>query len=356
VGLSTYTDWAEFKYKGDVWGDRVIEKIAYDTRESWIFFRPTDYLDIIIGRQVLTWGTGDLCFVNDMFPKDWQSYFIGRDKAYLKAPSDASKISIFLDFVNIDMVYIPRFIPDRYITGEYISYWNSMLKQRTGRDFIIESDRPDQWFQDDEIAVRLYRNLNNYELALYAYHGFWKCPGGQTTSGLPIFPELHVYGFSARGQVASGIGNIESAWYQSIDDKKGTNPLVKNSEIRYLIGYAQDLAKDCNASLQYYIEHMIDYNDHIAGHPFGLQRDQNRHVLTLQLTQLLMNQNLELSFSLYYSPSDEDTYFRPGINYKFSDKITMQSGANIFSGKEKDTFFGQFENSTNIYGAVRLSF
>jgi hypothetical protein len=79
----TYTDWAEFKYKGDVWGDGVTKEGKYDTREAWMFLRPTDSMDIKVGRQVLTWGTGDLVFLNDMFPKDWQSYFIGRDKEYL---------------------------------------------------------------------------------------------------------------------------------------------------------------------------------------------------------------------------------------------------------------------------------
>ena len=45
-------------------------------------------LDVKLGRQVLTWGTGDLLFLNDLFPKDWVSFFAGRDDEYLKAPSN----------------------------------------------------------------------------------------------------------------------------------------------------------------------------------------------------------------------------------------------------------------------------
>ena len=354
--LFTYTDWAEFKYKGDVWSDGVTEQGEYDSREAWFFSRPTNFLDIKIGRQILTWGTGDLVFLNDMFPKDWQSYFIGRDREYLKAPSDAAKISFFTGPVNVDVVYTPQFDSDRYIIGEYISYWNEKLERRAGQDAIVTADKPDRWFQDDEIAIRIYKNINNYELALYGYHGFWKRPGGQTHSGVAVFPDLNVYGFSARGQIGPGIGNVECAYYQSVDDESGSNPLVNNSEMRYLAGYTQDLARNFNASLQYYIEYMLDYSDYKASLSSGPARDRNRHVITLQLTKFLMNQKLELSLSSYYSPSDEDAYLRPNIHYKYTDKLTLETGANIFSGEESHTFFGQFENNTNIYAAVRYSF
>lgn len=72
--LSLSTDLAEFRYKGDIWADGITEKKEYDTREAWAFIRPSDFMDIKIGRQVLTWGTGELVFLNDLFPKDWQSF------------------------------------------------------------------------------------------------------------------------------------------------------------------------------------------------------------------------------------------------------------------------------------------
>jgi hypothetical protein len=230
------------------------------------------------------------------------------------------------------------------------------LERLAGRDAMIAADKPDRWFRDDEIAVRVYKTINNYELALYGYRGFWKRPGGQTPTGADIFPDLNVYGASARGQISKGIGNIELAYYQSVDDEGGSNPLVNNSEMRYLVGYTQDLAKDFNASLQYYIEQMMDYHEYKESLTGGPARDRHRHVITLQLTKLLMNQNLELSLPSYYSPSDQDAYFRPNIHYKYTDKITVETGANIFLGEAPHTFFGQFENNTSIYAAVRYSF
>ena len=36
-------------------------------------------IDAKLGQQVLTWGTGDYVFLNDLFAKDFQSFFAGRD-------------------------------------------------------------------------------------------------------------------------------------------------------------------------------------------------------------------------------------------------------------------------------------
>ncbi|MCK4629255.1 MAG: hypothetical protein KAT56_09640, partial [Sedimentisphaerales bacterium] len=68
LDLFTYTDWAEFKFKGDTFGDMVTEDGHFDMREAYVSFSPLDFLDAKVGRQILTWGTGDLLFINDMFP------------------------------------------------------------------------------------------------------------------------------------------------------------------------------------------------------------------------------------------------------------------------------------------------
>jgi len=308
-----------------------------------------------VGRQILTWGTGDLVFINDLFPKDWQSFFIGRDTEYLKAPSDALKASFFGDLANIDVVYTPQFDSDRFISGERISYWNSSLAGIAGRNAIQHVDKPDRWFRDDEIAIRLYKNINNYEYALYAYRGYWKSPAG-VKGTQAIFPDLNVYGASVRGNIGNGIGNLEFGYYESDDDQSGKNGSVNNSELRFLAGYTQEVGKDFNAGVQYYVEHMTDYGKHNDSAPSGLTRDRNRHLVTVRLTKLLMNQNLRCSLFTYFSPSDKDVYMRPNVNYKVSDNLAVEAGANIFFGDYPGTFFGQFQNNTNIYTAIRYSF
>lgn len=133
-----------------------------DLREANILLTPTYTMDLKLGRQILTWGTGDLLFINDMFPKDWQSFFTGRDEEYLKAPSDGVLISMFPQFATIDIAYTPKFDPDRFISGERISYWNPIMGSRAGENAVMEPDTPDEWFNNDELAVRISKNISSY--------------------------------------------------------------------------------------------------------------------------------------------------------------------------------------------------
>ena len=357
LGIFSYPEWGDITVRGDGIGDFVEEKAKFDLREANIFTRPTDYMDVKIGRQILTWGTGDLIFINDLFPKDWQAFFIGRDIEYLKAPSDAAKISLFSDVVNVDLVYTPQFDLDRYIKGERISYWNASLQSIAGRNAIIHTDKPNRWFSDSEYAVRLYRNIKNYELALYGYHGYWKSPAGQNASMTQaIFPDLSVYGASIRGVVSKGIGNAEIGFYDSTDDCSGKNPLINNSEMRYLLGYKQEIGKNLTLGLQYYVEQLLEYDQYRDNLPGGHARDQFRHLTTVRLTKLLMNQNLQCSFFGFYSPSDQDVYLRPNINYKLNDNTALELGGNVFFGEHKYTFFSQFQYDSNIYAGYTYSF
>jgi len=329
-----------------------------DLREAWLFYRPADRADLKAGRQVLTWGTGDLLFINDLFPKDFKSFFIGRDEEYLKAPSDAIKLSLFSDAMGLDLVYTPRFDANRYIDGSRLSFFNPATGTITGREAIVKARVPDDWLDDDEVAVRLHTNWHSYELAVYGYTGFWKSPrGADPLSGQAIFPQLDVVGLSGRGTLGPGIGNAELGYYDSRDDSSGRDPAIVNSELRFLVGYEQEIAREMTLGLQYYLERMQDYSRYRNSLPAGVPaRDHNRHVVTARLTWLALQQNLRFSVFNFYSPSDADGYLRAGVSYRLDDNWTLSSGLNQFYGDEQHTFFGQLEDNSNIYAAVRYGF
>ena len=351
-------DWARFSIKSDLLYDGTAEEAKADFREVNALFSPFEFMELKAGRQILTWGTGDYIFINDMFPKDYKSFFTGRDDEYLKAPSDALKTSFYTDAVNLDFIYTPRFNPDRFIDGKGLSYFNPQTGGLTGEEAVIVPQERNAWFGDSEIALRLYRDIKGYGLALYGYHGFWKSPVGfDPQAGAATFPRLSVYGLSVRGSVWKGIGNFEMGYYDSRDDRNGENPFIPNSQLRYLAGYEQELAKDFTAGVQYYLEQTLQYGAYQLTLPPGMQAaDEFRQVITLRLTKLLLYQNLKLSLFAFYSPSDQDVYIRPNVHYKITDHWSVEGGANIFAGRKDHTFFGQFKNDTNVYSGVRWSF
>ncbi|NOY44305.1 MAG: hypothetical protein GXP50_02450, partial [Deltaproteobacteria bacterium] len=105
VDLIHEVDAATMEFRADFLHDGVAGESQLDVREANIVLTPLESLDLKIGRQVLTWGTGDLIFLNDLFPKDWQSFFIGRDDEYLKKPSDAVRASWYGEVLNLDVAW-----------------------------------------------------------------------------------------------------------------------------------------------------------------------------------------------------------------------------------------------------------
>jgi hypothetical protein len=365
------------EYPSDKWAVDIAVDFIYDatsasqridlqTGDGWIDVRrlnllwtPAPDMDIRIGRQILTWGTGDLVFLNDLFPKDW-NYFRGRDIEYVKAPSDAARLSWFTDITNVDLVYTPRFDADRFIDGEHQSFWNDVAGGLVGEDDMIEVDRPNDWFKDDEFAVRLYRNLQGIELALYAFDGFYKSPAGyDPATDRFLFPRLRTFGGSLRSPLGSGVFNAEVAYWDARDDRDGTNPLIENGENRYLLGYEWEAARNFTVGLQYYVEQMHDHDAYLASVPPGSpRRDEYRHVISTRLTALLLSQKLKLSWFSYYTPSNADLFIRPEVNYQIDDRWSIEAGANWFDNGDDELFadLGQLKFNSNVYGMIRYSF
>lgn len=358
LDLTRDFDRALLKFKGDLLADAVTEEVEAEIRELNLSFSPADFMDIKAGRQVLTWGTGDLVFINDMFPKDWQSFFIGRDDEYLKAPSDAIKVSLFSDFANLDLAFTPVFGGSEYISGERLSYYSPMAGRIVGRDMVMAHEERNRFFTDSEIAVRLAKNIGGVELALYGYSGFWQEPEGlNPATGKAVFPRLNVFGGSARTTLFGGIGNVEIGYYDSVDNSDGTNPFIRPGELRFLAGFEREIGRELTGGFQYYLEWIREYDNYEKALPPSMQaRDEYRHMLTLRLTKLLMNQNLNLSLFIYYSPSDNDGYLRPKASYKISDQWRITGGCNLFFGEDEHTFWGRFRDNTNAYLGLRYSF
>ena len=345
--------------KGELLADGYDESVTADARELNLFLRPLDTLDIKAGRQVLTWGTGDYIFINDLFPKDYVSFFIGRDDEYLKLPSDAVRVWLFTDTVNLDFVLIPFFEPDNSLRGDRLSFYDGLTGEISGESMDRVFTEPAGSTENMELALRAYGNVKGVEAALYLFNGFYKEPRGIKDASREEFfyPRLQVYGFSVRGPVLGGVGNIEAGYYSSRDDLDGTDGAIENPSIKYLAGYSRDLRDDLRAGVQYLVEETLYYDRYRESLSEGTPAaDEFRHLLTLRLTKLLRAQTVEASLFTFYSPSDRDVYLRPSVGYKVTDNLKVTAGANIFSGRFDHTEFGQLEGNNNVYARVRYSF
>jgi len=308
--------------RADAIYDAIESKWDADFRDLTAAFSLGDTIDVKVGRQVQTWGTGDLVFLNDLFPKDFISFFAGRDDEYLKAPGNAARFTWYSDAINADFVWTPIFEPDIYLTGERFSFYSPQAGENIAPSPPFHAPEPDESFSNGEFALRLYRTVESTEYAVYAYRGFFK---------QPPFAEMNAYGASFRRPAGPGLFNIETSHYDSDTD-----------QTRFLLGYEWEAQPRFTVGLQYYLERN--------------EAAKNRYMLTNRLTYRAGMDKYTWSLFTFYSPSDDDYYFRPQFTYRHSDDWSLTAGANLLGGDETHTFFGQLDDASNAYVRVRYHY
>ena len=353
-------EWApELTFKAELAADGYDEELRLTVRTLALSLTPTDIVDLKIGRQILTWGTGDLLFINDLFPKDYISFFSGRNDEYLKLPGNAVKVSLFTEAASLDIVTLPYMEANESITGERFSFYDGLSSMISGAGADRRFIEPADSLKNIEAALRAYRTFGSFEGALYFFNGFYKEPRGILDPAKKEFfyPRLRVYGLSIRGPVLKGIGSVEAGYYDSREDRSGSDPLIENPALKLLAGYSRDFGGDLNVGLQYMIEEMLEYSAYEANlQPGEVRRDKFRHLLTTRITKLFKEQTVVAGLFIFYNPTDRDAYLRPTVIYDASDSLKVSTGANIFLGKEIHTEFGQFQRNDNLYVRVRYSF
>jgi hypothetical protein len=318
---------ASIRFKGDLLYDHVAERLDTDLREAYVDYTTGDF-DFRLGRQIVTWGVGDLLFINDVFPKDYVSFFSGRPLEYLKIGVDGLRSRYSSALVNTEFLIIPLFEPNNLPTSERFLLFDpfSDIPSR-------EKKEPATTIENTQLALRLYRRIKDSDVSVYAYRGFWLTPSMKPDSfALPtqvttFYPELSVYGLSAQRGALGGVLSFETGYYQSREDEEGKDPFIPNSQIRFLIGYQRQIWKDFTLGAQYYGEYMTHYDEYVENLPQGIPKlDEYRYLTTVRLTQLLKHQTLKLSFFAFYSPSDEDYLIIPEVKYNITDELSAVLG------------------------------
>jgi hypothetical protein len=343
--------------KADADYDGIEDGWDAEVRDLTLALTLGDSTDLKVGRQVLTWGTGDLVFLNDLFPKDFVSFFAGRDDDYLKAPGNAVRITRFSEAVNLDFAWSPVFEPDVYLTGERFSFFSPLAGGNVAPEPPLSAIKPPGTLSNGEFALRLFRTVEGREYAVYAYRGFFKQPRALTASLEPTFSPMNALGASLRQPLGRGLFNTEFSYYDSRHDRDGTDPLVPNDQFRALAGYEWEAKPNFTVGLQYYLEWTLDHDELIQNSPFPqYEPDEVRHLLTNRLTYRAGLDKYTWSLFTFYSPSDADFYLRPVFTYRHSDTWSVTAGANLFGGDEPHTFFNQLQDASNAYLRVRFHY
>ncbi len=352
--LAPRGDWWGFLGKAELIHDAISGNAEIDLREGYLDIR-FPALDLRLGRQIITWGVGDLIFITDVFPKNRVALISGLPLEYLKKGSDAVNATAHWAGSSFQFVLIPRFETD---TAPEAGGRLSFNDPRAAIEARL-TDEPSPAIENVEAGLRIFGNVRGWDLSLSAYRGFFHTPASEVESGPQLrffFPPLNVYGASTQGAALGGVLSLEAGYYDSRQDRSGRNPAVENSSIRLLTGYQREVIPDLTLSGQYYVQVMEDHAEFLRTQGPGMPgRPLARHVLTLRLTQLLLHQTLKLGLFVLGSPNEGDFYVNPEVKYNVTDAVWGALGINLFGGPPA-TEFGQFEGNSNLYLVARYAF
>ena len=348
---ATEGDW-RLLAKGDLAYDHLGRQDESELREGYIDYAGDNW-DLRLGRQIITWGLGDLVFVNDFFPKDHEALFAGRPLEYLKRGVDALKLGAYPGFASFELVLAPDFRESRIPDANRFRLYDPMPAVVNR-----ETVKPGQ----GEVGLRAYRDITGYDAALYLYRGFHHTPSMRPDSMTAptkityFYPGLAIYGASLSGRAGEGVLSLEAAYYDSREDRAGSDFAVPNSQTRLLAGYQIQPMEDVSLGFQYYAEIMHKYDAYLAALPAGFPADKRwSHTVTARLTQFFLHQTLRLSAYTSYNTGNGDHFVNPELRYSFTDKVWGAAGANLFGGKPWGQF-GQLARDDNVYLQVRYEF
>jgi hypothetical protein len=342
---------ADFFGRFDLLRDFALDETRLGTRELYGDLRST-MLAARLGRQVITWGVGDLLFINDTFPRDQVALFTGQPQQYFKLGSDALKLNAYPAPANLELV-ITGFRPDntpdsrRFVLADPLP---TGLPRRT--------EEPGSRPEELETSGRVFGYLDNWELSGYASRTHYHSPARRVTMGeiVGTFPRLNTLGASLTGPAVKGVLSLEAGYYDSPQDRDGRDPSVENSQFRGLVGYSRQLWDDTTLGLQLYGEWMRNYSAYRETLPAGFPvKDYLRRVATFRFTQLFAHQTITFNVFAFVGLSEKDHYVIPSLRYAFSDNLWAEIGANVFGGNRNGTF-GSLQDNRNVYLTVRFAF
>ncbi len=334
----------DYTAKLDLLHDATLNDTDLDLRELYADYN-TERFTMRAGRQVVTWGVADLLFINDTFPKDWVSFFGGLPLEYLKRGSDALRLDLYPDFADVQIL-LADFRKDRLPDSDRFVL--------PGPDISAVLDEPSEL----EAGLRVSRYFGSWDGVLYLSRTHYRAPALSQITGQwrGEFPRLNAYGSSLSGPLWNGVLSLEAGYYDSVEDRDGTDPAVENSQTRLLVGYSRQIAEDTTLGIQGYAEWMHDHDAYRRTLPVGFsERDELRTVATLRFTQFHLHQTLHLGLFAFWDTSDNDGYIIPSVRYAFSDALWGEVGANLFVG-DRNGQFGALRDNDNIYATLRYAF
>jgi hypothetical protein len=313
-----------------------------------------------LGRQVVTWGVSDFLYVNDLFPKNYDSFFTGGGFDRIKQPIDALRLvtkvagaadagssgATELEFVLARARADQTPLPERFAASADARHAQS-------------ADRADQqWDLALKLATRLEAGGGSWDVAAYLANfqareqRYFVNPTGLHFDR----PRTRHLGLSMTGNAAGGLAWLELAMRQADASQTGlVSRYYAGSALKLIVGYSREVAQDTSVAMQLQLESNLQRSRYLAQLAPGIRPVARVDSLVhLRLQRTWLNQTVSTGAQLFID-GEGDSHVNPFASWSPADGWTIEGGANLFSGKP-DTRFGVLKDDSNLYLLGRYSF
>jgi hypothetical protein len=349
------------------WTDDNDELYYVELNEAYVTI-DTERIDLIFGKKMMRWGTGDGINPMDLInPRDYRDP-IASARADARLPILLANGIFLLGPVIMEGVLVPKPEVNKFSLPN--SPWEpKALKEmrrmaKSGEIVLAPKEEPDNWFKDAEFAFRVSTVWKGFDLALLYYNGYPDDPvyhRDYLTDGRMRFtPRYHrykAYGFNfakgfervtIRGELAVKPGLLFSIDSNYPSYKEDSDGLVARDLYQGVIGIDYTFFTNLYVNLQFFVDMIEDGKEALAA-------KRKTHGITFEISDKFLDDDLTAGFRGRYFTSNDGSASEIFAEYKIGDNWQIAPGYMFFNGP-KDSRLGQFKDNDMVYFNLRYNF
>jgi hypothetical protein len=349
------------------WTDDKNELYYLELNEAYLTI-DMERIDLILGKKMMRWGTGDGINPMDLInPRDYRNP-IASARADARLPILLADGIFLLGPVTFEVVLIPKAEVNEFPLPD--SPWepkglrDMRRSAESGEIVLSPGEEPDDWFKDSEFAFRVSTVSGGFDLALLYYNGYTDdpvyhrdyLPDGRMRF-TPRYQHYQAYGFNiakgfervtVRGEIAIKPGLLFSIDPDDLSYEKDSDGLVTRDLYQGLIGIDRTFFTNLYVNFQFFA-------DLIEGGQEALAARRKTHGITFEISDKFLDDDLAAGFRGMYFTSNDGSASEIFAEYKIGDNWQIAPGFMLFSGP-KDSRLGQFKDNDMVYFRLRYSF
>ena len=322
-----------------------------------LFFK---YLDLRLGQQFIFWGKADWVNPTDNI-NPWDYVNISAEIEDYRLPVTAAKANIYSDWVNLELVWLPRFQAHRIPLHLPQTMAGIPVEQ-------LPVKMPENRLDNSQFGVKADFNSFNVDYSLSYFSGYDKNPTirmafdpvqGQFTRTIE-YDRYQVFGADFITTFNQWAVKGEGAYYLT-KDTDGRDIFLQNPHIKYVLGVDYLPTTDLTLNLQYIEDILLQFDETYEeqtrrqlGMPLSTMPQQHTRSLSGRV-QYQLSDFTSLQLISVYNLKDDDYFVLPILNYGFADGINIYAGATVFGGPEQSTF-GRSKDYSRAFMEVKYSF